>query len=305
MKKTGFIGLGIMGSPIAQNLIRAGVELYVNDVNEKIGDDLAAMGAVKADQPTIGAECDVIFTILPNGAIVREVLFGKDGVAKKIKAGTVVCDLSSVTPAQSRECWERLGEQKVGFVDAPVSGGEPGAVQGTLAVMAGGNQKDFDVLKPYFNIMGSSARLIGGSGMGSVAKLANQIIVNLTIASVSEAFVFAVKAGADPVKVYEAIRHGLAGSAVLDAKIPKIVERNFRPGGTISINRKDIHNVMETAHAMDVPLPLTSQLFEIMQALKVAGHLNDDHGGIIRYFERLANVTVKKTEEAYEGKGDV
>ena len=184
----------------------------------------------------------------------------------------------------------------VGFVDAPVSGGEPGAVAGTLAFMAGGEEKDFDALKPYFTIMGSSALLVGAPGSGSVTKLANQVIVNNTIAVVSEAFVLAVKAGADPVKVYEAIRGGLAGSAVLDAKLPMMVERNFKPGGKISINHKDIKNVINTAHELDVPVPYSAQLFEILQSLKVHGHMEDDHSGIVQYFEGLADVIVKKQD---------
>ena len=204
--------------------------------------------------------------------------------------------MSSVTPVESKECFEGLAKIGVGFVDSPVSGGEPGAVNGTLAFMAGGRQEDFDKLMPYYNIMGSSAVLIGSSGSGSVTKLANQIIVNNTIAIVSEAFVMATKAGADPVKVYEAIRGGLAGSAVLDAKIPMIVERNFVPGGKISINHKDIKNVVNTAHAIDVPIPYSAQLYEILQTLKIHGHMNDDHGGIVQYFEALADVQVKKKD---------
>ena len=192
---------------------------------------------------------------------------------------------------------KKLKAKGVGFVDAPVSGGEPGAVAGTLAIMAGGDQKDFDAMKEYFDILGSSALLIGGSGSGSVTKLANQVIVNNTIAVVSEAFVLATKAGADPEKVYHAIRGGLAGSAVLDAKIPMIIERNFKPGGPIRINHKDIKNVVNTAHSIDVPIPYTAQLYEILQTLKIHGHMNDDHGGIVQYFEKLADVEVKKTEE--------
>ena len=168
---------------------------------------------------------------------------------------------------------------------------------GTLAIMAGGDQEDFDAMKEYFDILGSSALLIGGSGSGSVTKLANQVIVNNTIAVVSEAFVLATKAGADPEKVYHAIRGGLAGSAVLDAKIPMIIERNFKPGGPIRINHKDIKNVVNTAHSIDVPIPYTAQLYEILQTLKIHGHMNDDHGGIVQYFEKLADVEVKKTEE--------
>lgn len=172
--------------------------------------------------------------------------------------------------------------------------GEPGAVAGTLAIMAGGDQKDYDAMKPYFDILGASALLAGGPGSGSVTKLANQVIVNNTIAIVSEAFVLAVKAGANPEKVYEAIRGGLAGSAVLDAKMPMILERNFRPGGPIRINHKDIKNVISTAHEIDVPVPYTAQLYEILQTLKVHGHMEDDHCGIVQYFEKLADVEVKK-----------
>lgn len=293
VKKAGFIGLGIMGKPMAKNLLKAGVELWVNDLNQSAVEELEALGAKGAGPDEIGANCAVIFTILPNGKIVQDVLFGKKGVAEKLKEGTIVCDMSSVTPEESKECGKKLKEMKAGFVDAPVSGGEPKAIDGTLAFMAGGSQDVFDRLREYFKIMGASACRIGDIGSGSVAKLANQIIVNLNIAAVSEAFVLAAKAGADPEKVYEAIRGGLAGSAVLEAKMPMILQRNFQPGGKISINHKDIKNVMATAHEVDVPLPFTSQLFEIMQALKVGGHMNEDHCGIVKYFEQLADITVK------------
>lgn len=297
MGKTGFVGLGIMGKPMAKNLLKGGVELLVCDVNEAAVAELVDAGAVAADYAQIGAQCDVVFLILPNGDISKGVLFGENGLASTLTEGKIVCDMSSVTPVESKECYDGLAKLGVGFVDAPVSGGEPGAINGTLAFMAGGDQKDFDALMPYYDIMGSSAVLIGGSGSGSVTKLANQIIVNNTIAIVSEAFVLAAKAGADPVKVYHAIRGGLAGSAVLDAKIPMIVERNFVPGGKISINHKDIKNVVNTAHALDVPIPYSAQLYEILQTLKIHGHMNDDHGGIVQYFEALADVQVKKTED--------
>ena len=296
MKKTGFIGLGIMGRPMAENMLRSGISLMVYDINQDAVAQLVSLGAKAGNPKEIGEACEVIFTILPNGAIVQDVLFGENGAAKGLTEGKVVCDCSSVTPAESHICYERLEKIGVGFVDAPVSGGEPGAVNGTLAFMAGGREVDFNRLKPFFDIMGSSALLIGESGSGSVTKLANQVIVNLTIAAVSEAFVLAVKAGVDPVKVYEAIKGGLAGSAVLNAKIPMIMERNFKPGGKISINHKDIKNVLATAHDIDVPMPFSSQLFEVMQALKVAGHMNDDHGGIVQYFEQLAGVEVKKAD---------
>lgn len=296
MSKVGFIGLGIMGKPMAKNLLKAGIDLMVCDLNEQAVKEVIDCGVQAASYHEIGENCDIVFLILPNGDISKSVLFDEDGVAQTLTAGKVVCDMSSVTPVESKECFEGLAKIGVGFVDSPVSGGEPGAVNGTLAFMAGGRQEDFDKLMPYYEIMGSSAVLIGDSGSGSVTKLANQIIVNNTIAIVSEAFVMATKAGADPVKVYEAIRGGLAGSAVLDAKIPMIVERNFVPGGKISINHKDIKNVVNTAHAIDVPIPYSAQLYEILQTLKIHGHMNDDHGGIVQYFEALADVQVKKKD---------
>ena len=289
--KVGFIGLGIMGRPMAKNLLKAGVELLVSDLNKE---DVVAAGATEGTYAQIGEACERIIIMVPSGAISKSILFGENGVASTIKAGTVVCDMSSVTPVESKECYEGLKEKGVGFVDAPVSGGEPGAVNGTLAIMAGGDKKDFDAMKEYFDILGNSALLIGGTGSGSVTKLANQIIVNNTIAVVSEAFVLATKAGADPEKVYQAIRGGLAGSAVLDAKVPMIIERNFKPGGPIRINHKDIKNVVNTAHSIDVPIPYTAQLYEILQTLKIHGHMEEDHGGIVQYFEELANVEVKK-----------
>ena len=297
MSKIGFIGLGIMGKPMAKNLLKAGVELLVCDLNEEAVKEVTMAGAEAGSYAQIGEQCEIIFLILPNGDISKSVLFDENGVASALTPGKIVCDMSSVKPVESKECFDRLMEQGVGFVDAPVSGGEPGAVGGTLAFMAGGRQEDFDALTPYFEIMGSSAVRIGDSGSGSVTKLANQIIVNNTIAIVSEAFVLATKAGADPVKVYEAIRGGLAGSAVLDAKVPMMVERNFVPGGKISINHKDIKNVVNTAHALDVPIPYSAQLYEILQTLKVHGHMNDDHAGIVQYFEALADVQVKKVED--------
>ncbi len=292
--KVGFIGLGIMGRPMAKNMLKAGVELLVADLNKEAVADVVAAGAEEASYAEIGEQCERIIIMVPSGEITKSILFGEGGVASTVKAGTVICDMSSVTPVESRDCYQALKEKGVGFVDAPVSGGEPGAIAGTLAIMAGGDEKDFDEMKEYFDILGSSALLIGGSGSGSVTKLANQVIVNNTIAVVSEAFVLAAKAGADPQKVYEAIRGGLAGSAVLDAKIPMIVERNFKPGGPIRINHKDIKNVVNTAHSIDVPIPYTAQLYEILQTLKIHGHMNDDHGGIVQYFEKLADVEVKK-----------
>lgn len=292
--KTGFIGLGIMGRPMAKNLLKAGKELLVSDLNKESVADVVNAGAQEATYAEIGEQCDRMIIMVPSGAISKSILFGENGVASSIKEGAIVCDMSSVTPVESKECYDGLKAKGVGFLDAPVSGGEPGAVNGTLAIMAGGDAEDFEAMQEYFDILGSSALLIGESGSGSVTKLANQVIVNNTIAVVSEAFVLAAKAGADPKKVYEAIRGGLAGSAVMDAKIPMIIERNFKPGGPIRINHKDIKNVVNTAHSIDVPIPYTAQLYEILQTLKIHGHMEDDHGGIVQYFEKLAGIEVKK-----------
>ena len=292
--KTGFIGLGIMGRPMAKNLLKAGKELLVSDLNKESVADVVNAGAQEATYAEIGEQCDRIIIMVPSGAISKSILFGENGVASSLKAGAIVSDMSSVTPVESKECYDGLKAKGVGFLDAPVSGGEPGAVNGTLAIMAGGDAEDFEAMQEYFDILGSSALLIGESGSGSVTKLANQVIVNNTIAVVSEAFVLAAKAGADPKKVYEAIRGGLAGSAVMDAKIPMIIERNFKPGGPIRINHKDIKNVVNTAHSIDVPIPYTAQLYEILQTLKIHGHMEDDHGGIVQYFEKLAGIEVKK-----------
>ncbi len=293
-EKVGFIGLGIMGKPMAKNLLAAGVPVMVNDLNGSAVKELEGKGALSGSYREIGESCPVIITMVPDGAIVQHILFDEGGVAETVKPGTLICDMSSVTPVESRECFERLAEKGVGFLDAPVSGGEPGAKAGTLAIMCGGAEADFERMRPIFDILGSSAILCGPSGSGSTVKLVNQMIVNNTIAVVSEAFVFAEKAGADPEKAYQAIRGGLAGSAVLDAKIPMILDRNFKPGGPIRINHKDIKNVVNTAHAIDAPIPYTAQLYEILQSLKIHGHMNDDHGGIVQYFEQLADTEVRR-----------
>lgn len=300
MEKVGFIGLGIMGKPMVTNLYKAGVEVLVNDMNEAVAHQMEkdSNGLVKlVDKKTIGDECNIVMCILPTFDIVTSVLFGEDGVAQHMKKGSVFVNFGSETAGQSKTHAEKLAALGVDFLDAPVSGGEPGAIKGTLSIMVGGKEEIFNKVKPYFDILGGSAVLIGNTGSGSVCKLVNQIIVNMNIATVGEAFTFAAKAGVDPVKVFDAIKGGLAGSQVLNDKVPMIVERNFVPGGTIKVNHKDIKNVLDTAHQIDAPVPLTAQLFEIQQACKVAGGFMDDHCGYVKYFERLAGVEVKKVEE--------
>ena len=294
MHTIGFIGLGIMGRPMAKNLLAKGNELLVYDIDEEAVKAVLQHGAVFAPLQKIGENCDIVFTILPNGDVVKQVLFCENGVAGALKNDAVVVDMSSVTPVDSSFYADGLADIGIHFLDAPVSGGEPKTIDGTLAFMVGGKREVFDRIKPYLMQMGASAVLVGDVGSGSVTKLANQIIVNLNIAALGEAMVFAAKAGVDSQKVFMAIRGGLAGSAVMEAKAPMMMARNFAPGGKLSINRKDIKNVLSTAHELDIPVPMSAQLFEIMQNLKVMGQMDEDHGSLVRYFERLANVKVQR-----------
>lgn len=299
MEKIGFVGLGIMGGPMVRNLLAAGCQVYVHDLSEAAVQRACAQGAVAAQPGEMAEACSLIFLSLPNGQIGNTVLFGASGLAELLRSGALVVDTSSITPEQARSCGERLGALGIDFLDAPVSGGEPGAIQGTLSFMVGGREPAFQRARPFFEMMGTSAVLVGDVGAGSITKLANQIIVNLTIAAVSEAMVLACKAGVDPQNVYEAIRGGLAGSAVLEAKAPMMLARDFKPGGKISINRKDIGNVLVTAHSLDIPAPMSAQLFEIFQALKVQGCMEEDHSAVVKYFERLADVEVRKGGSLY------
>ena len=285
----GFIGLGIMGRPMAENLLKKGVKLFVNDVLEAPVARVAALGAVPAEAHDIASRCNIIFTMLPDDRISELVIAGDGGLASGIKAGALVVDMSSVTPGCSQRCSEALKGVGAAHLDAPVSGGEPKAEDGTLAFMVGGDKADFDRAQPYLELMGASVKHVGGSGHGALCKLANQVMVNLNIAAMSEAFVLLCKAGGEPWAAYEAIRHGLAGSAILDAKLPNIINRTFEPGGKMSINFKDIGNVMATARECGVPMPLTAQLFEIMRSMRVQDGPDEDHSSLVRYFERLAN----------------
>jgi 2-hydroxy-3-oxopropionate reductase len=294
-QKVGFIGLGIMGKPMALNLIKAGFSLTVNDLNQDAVNQVVEAGAVAANSAKeVAANSDVIITMLPASKHVQDVVLSENGILAGAKTGSVIIDMSSITPEVAKELAAVAAKNGVGMLDAPVSGGEPKAIDGTLAIMVGGKEDIFESIKPVLYGMGKDVILVGDNGCGVTAKLANQIIVNLNIAAMSEALVLAAKAGIDIEKMYQAIRSGLAGSAVLDAKVPLILDRNFVAGGSIAINMKDITNVMDTAHEIGVPLPLSSQLLEIFHALKVDGKIKDDHGSIVRYYEKLANVEVKR-----------
>jgi len=295
MEKIGFIGLGIMGKPMSKNLIKAGYKLVVLDLNLRAVEELAALGAEVASTPReVAADCSIIITMLPDSPQVKEVALGNNGIIEGIKTGCVFIDMSSISPIVSREIAARLEEKGVEMLDAPVSGGEPKAIDGTLSVMVGGEKEIFDKAFPILKAMAASVVHTGSIGAGNVTKLANQIIVAINIAAMSEALVMATKAGVEPELVYKAIRGGLAGSTVLDAKAPLVMDRKFNPGFRIKLHIKDLNNALTTAHEIGVPLPLTAAVMEIMQALKVDGMSENDHGSLIRYYEKLAKTEVKR-----------
>lgn len=293
--KLGFIGLGIMGKPMSKNLVKAGHELVVYNRSKASVDELVALGAKAADTPKEVAEnSDVIITMLPNSPQVLEICLGENGIIEGAREGQVVIDMSSIDPLKSREVSEGLAAKGVDFLDAPVSGGEPKAIDGTISVMVGGKKEVFYENYDVMKAMAGSVVYVGEVGAGNITKLANQVIVALNIAAMSEAFTLATKAGVDPDLVYQAIRGGLAGSTVLDAKAPMVMDRNFNPGFRIELHIKDLQNVLDTSHELGASLPLTSQVMEIMQALRADGHEKDDHSAIAKYYEKMNNLTIER-----------
>ncbi len=293
--KIGFIGLGIMGRPMSKNLLKAGYELVIYDRNKWKRDEVIKEGAEEGTSPKdVASRSDVIITMLPNSPQVKEVVLGKNGIIEGAKDGSILIDMSSIAPLASKEISEKLAERNIRMMDAPVSGGEPKAIDGTLSIMAGGKEKDFEECLPILKTMGSSAVLCGEIGAGNVTKLANQIMVAVNIAGMSEALVLAAKSGVSPEKVYNAVRGGLAGSTVLDAKAPLIMDRKFDPGFRIDLHIKDLGNVIETGHGVGVPLPLTSSVMEMFQALKADGLGSEDHGALVKFYEKLSHIEVTR-----------
>jgi 2-hydroxy-3-oxopropionate reductase len=291
--KLGLIGLGIMGKPMARNLLKAGYDLTVYDINKGPVKEVVEAGAREAaDVREIGANCDIIMTMLPDSPHVKSVVLGEGGLIETIREGSVFIDMSSINPVASQEISAELEKKGVKMLDAPVSGGEPKAIDGTLAFMVGGPQDVFDKCKPILEAMGSSVVRCGDIGAGNTTKLANQIIVALNIAAVSEAFMLAEKAGVDPQLVFEAIRGGLAGSTVMEAKAPMIMAGNFKPGFKIDLHIKDLNNALSAGHSVGSPLPLTAQVMEMLQVLRIDGCGQDDHSAIAKYYEKLANTKI-------------
>jgi 2-hydroxy-3-oxopropionate reductase len=291
--KIGFIGLGIMGKPMAKNLIQAGHELTVNDMNKE---NIAMLVNEGAKTAASGAELarnnDIIITMLPNSPNVKEVVCGVNGILSAAKEGLVLIDMSSIAPLASQEISRECAIKGVRMLEAPVSGGEPKAIDGTLSIMCGGDQKLFEECVPVLNCMGSDIVYCGEAGAGNTTKLANQVIVAVNIAAVSEAFMLAKRAGVDPNKVYEAIKGGLAGSTVMNAKGTMMLANNTQPGFKIDLHIKDLNNAIETAHATGAPIPLSVMVMEMLQNLHKDGLGQSDHSAIAKFYEKMAGDTI-------------
>ncbi|MCD8796897.1 NAD(P)-binding domain-containing protein [Mammaliicoccus sciuri] len=290
--KIGFVGLGIMGKPMVKNLIKANKDVLVNDLNKEAEKELEALGAKVVSIEEMARDAEVIITMLPNGAIVKSVLYsGETAVLNQSEINVkMVIDMSSLTPNESLEISKVLEEKDIQYVDAPVSGGEPLAITGELAVMVGCDEGLLEDIKEVLRPVAGSVVRVGHVGSGSVVKLANQIIVNTNIAALSEAVVLAKKFDIDLTEMHEAIKNGLAGSAVMEAKFPKMIEQDYKPGGTLNINLKDLKNVSSTADTAGLTLPVVNQIKEIYKSEVAQGNGLNDHSGIIQYFEKINNM---------------
>ncbi len=292
--KIGFIGLGIMGKPMSKNLLKAGYELVVFNRSKSSVDEVVAAGAEPASSPCEVAEkTKIIITMLPNSPDVQKVVLGENGVIEGAQKGSILIDMSSISPHVARDIAGKLSAKGVSMLDAPVSGGEPGAIQGTLAIMVGGREEDFNACLDIMKVMGKTVTHAGDIGAGNVTKLANQVIVGLNIAAMSEAMVLATKCGVDPNKVFQAIRAGLAGSNVLDAKAPMLLQGNFEPGFRINLHYKDLANALDAGAESGVVLPLSAVVLQIMQGLKVDGLGEKDHSAVACFYEKLAKVEAR------------
>ncbi len=287
--KIGFIGLGIMGKPMCKNLLKAGYTIQAYDIATVGVENVAKEGAIpckSAREAVKGTE--VVITMLPNSPQVKEVVLGENGIFNFMEKDSVLIDMSSIAPIASREVHDRLKEKGIKMLDAPVSGGEPKAIDGTLSIMVGGRKEVFEQYRELLLHMGSSAVYCGEIGAGNTTKLANQVIVALNIAACSEAFMLAKKAGVDPECVYQAIRGGLAGSTVMDAKVPMMLAGNDAPGFKINLHIKDLNNALSTGHEIGMMLPLTAQVMEMLQQLKNDGMGDRDHSALVHFYEKIS-----------------
>jgi len=295
MAKLGFVGLGIMGSPMARNLMKGGHEVVAFDVVPVLLENAVAAGAQRgASCADVAARSAIVITMLPDGPEVEQAVLGPGGVLEGAGAGTTIVDMSSISPLVSQKIAAAAGAKGVRFLDAPVSGGEPKAIDATLAIMAGGDEAVFQAILPVLQLLGSTVTLTGPVGAGNVTKLANQIMVACNIAAMGEALVLATKAGLDPEVVFNAVKGGLAGSTVLNAKAPMVISRNFKPGFRIRLHQKDLRNALLAAESMKVGLPLTSLVQQILMSLMNEGKGDLDHSAIVNFIEDMAGTEVKK-----------
>jgi len=291
--KIGFIGLGIMGKPMAKNLLKAGHEVVCYDVVKENVENVVAAGARAGKSAAdVASQVPLVITMLPNSPHVKSVVMGEGGVLEGAAEGLILIDMSSIAPLASQEVEKACAQKKVRMLDAPVSGGEPKAVDGTLAIMVGGEKSLFDEVREILLVMGSSAVHCGPIGAGNTTKLANQVIVALNIAAVAEAFTLVRKAGVDPHLVFEAIKGGLAGSTVMNAKAPMMMDSNFKPGFKIDLHIKDLANALDTGHGVGSPLPLTALAREMMETLHADGFGGDDHSALARYYAKLSGTAI-------------
>jgi 2-hydroxy-3-oxopropionate reductase len=285
--KIGFIGLGIMGAPMAGHLLAAGHTLFVRTRSQV---PAALSGAtVCATNADVARAADIVFLMLPDTPDVETVLFGDQGVAQGLSAGKVVVDMSSISPMETQRFAKRINALGCEYLDAPVSGGEVGAKAASLTIMVGGSEATFEQVKPLLELMGKNITLVGGNGDGQTTKVANQIIVALNIAAVSEALVFASKAGADPAKVRQALMGGFAASRILEVHGERMIKRTFNPGFRIKLHQKDLNLALQGARELGVALPQTANAAQMMQACAAQGLADMDHSALVQAFEKLAD----------------
>jgi len=287
--KVGFIGLGIMGTPMAGHLIKGGHELFLHSVPRIPGELTDAGGRACASGEEVARQADVIIIMVPDTPHVEDVLFNPQGVAKGLSKGKVVVDMSSISPVATKDFARRINELGCDYLDAPVSGGDVGAKAASLSIMVGGSQAVFDRVKPLFDLMGKNVTLVGENGDGQTTKVANQIIVALTIEAVAEGLLFASKAGADPVKVRQALMGGLATSRILEVHGERMIKRTFDPGFRIELHQKDLNLALTSARQLGLSLPNTATAQELFNACAANGGSAWDHSAMVRALELLAN----------------
>jgi len=297
--RIGFIGLGIMGMPMARNLMKAGFPLTVHNRSQAKVEDLVKEGARRAASPReVASATDIVITMLPNSPDVELVALGASGIRQGVRAGQLFIDMSTINPIVSQKIGKELAPLGVAMVDAPVSGGEKGAIDGALSIMAGGAPEDFERALPVFNALGKTITHMGPIGAGGFTKLANQIIVAVNLTAIGEALVFGAKAGVDPQKMIRALAGGLAGSKCLDQKSEKILSGDFAPGFKIDLHFKDLNLIQDAARSVGVPIPTAAFVEQLFAALRVRGRGGLDHSGVITFFEDLAGVQVRRKQSS-------